>query len=554
MKTSPRTAPGTKLRAPAPRARAAIFSAAFALSVAAPIAALMPVSSAQAQPPQAQAHAANIRLEVARHDAFPGIENAQDQALFVHSNSEWTAIATGTSDWIQPCPEKAGSGKTPIKLVLSLNTTPGDRKGTVVFKAKNGETARMEIVQKKADFRFDVSHKKFEISDLGRPREFRISAIKPWKIKTGANWIDIKKTSGPAGVEIIHVGAKRNATGAERTANLTVSIQGHPDKDIVVPVTQGRAGDYYNDGDVLWINKHKRGRGVPVIIVGDGFDRQDLKKGGFWEKAGRTLAENFKKVAVVRDLYEDYIDLGIYMAESPERGTGDDYGHNIKRRNNKFGGHNCAANYDLVLETLKKIPGINKNAIHACFVANGPFGGWAMGWFSFMPVTQVNDTYWIVHEFTGHILGRMPDFYNPGKEVNATEKSLADYHKDEGGLGWMLDWTNDPKKVMWKDFLKRPEYVKEGVGFYKAGYYGGLTVWAPEDFEKSPMKHYTAGFTALERYQLWKRIMWVAGEDWSTARFFKYDIPTNVGKSHIPLWKCERPPEIREWWKDIRAD
>ncbi|MDR0535202.1 MAG: BACON domain-containing protein [Puniceicoccales bacterium] len=503
----------------------------------------------------ANAEKGPVWVEVIHKDAFGGIESATERAFVLHASESWTSVGTGTSPWIQARPEKYGPGEVPLKLFLNLNPEAGERRGKLVIRSQSGKTVQLEIVQKKAEaFRFEVSHKKFEIADLGNAREFRISSSAPWRVTSPAPWLRIRKNSGAAGVEIIQIGADKNTTASERKTTLAIQAVGHPEKTITIPVVQGRVGDYYNDGEVLWLTRHKRGKGVPVIIVGDGFDRQDLKKGGFWEKAARTLGENFKRCPVVRDLCEDYIDLGIYMAESAERGTSDDFGHNIARRNTKFGGHNCEANYALVLEKIKVIPGINKQNVHACFVANGPFGGWAMGWFAFLPLPQVSDTYWILHEFTGHILGRMPDFYDPGPVVNATKKDLENYHKEEGGLGWMLDHTNDPEKVVWKDFLKRPEYVREGVGFHKAGYYGGLTVYVPEDFEKSPMKRYTGGFTALERYQLWKRIMWIAGEDWSTERFFKYDIPTNVGKSHFPLWPCERPEEIREWWKDIRVD
>ena len=422
-----------------------------------------------------------------------------------------------------------------------------------MFLKSGGNTRAITVSQGKVEHRFGTSHKQLDLSDIGQGRHFRVSASKAWKITSGEAWIKPEKQKGGPGVNIFKIAAAPNNTGVERTGKITISMDGAP--SLTTTVTQGKKGDYYNDGDIIWLNRHKKGKGVAVIIVGDGFDRQDNKKGGYWETAGRILADNLKKVMVFRDLLSDYIDLGIYIAESEERGTTDDYGHNMPPRRNKFGGHNCNANYDLVLRTIKKIPGVNPKAIHACFVANGPYGGWAMGWFAFMSVPQVGDPYWAIHEFVGHILGRMPDLYAPGEVVNAKPADLAAYHHDEDGLGWMLDATNNPEQVRWKDFLKRPEYVKAGVGFYKAGYYGGLTVWTPERRELSTMHGGTAYFTALERYQLWKRVRWLAGDGWSVANFFEYDIPTNLPLgTNLPLWENTTPPIINDWWHDIWVD
>ncbi|MDR2513197.1 MAG: BACON domain-containing protein [Puniceicoccales bacterium] len=477
------------------------------------------------------------------------VEGGAIEQVVVESDIDWESK---TPAWIKLRPLHAAAGKTELRVLVEANSEDKPRSGKIVLKSKRGSKTII-VSQGKTDFRFSVSHANLELSDTGQGRHYRVSASKTWKITSEANWIKPEKKNGGPGVDIFKIAATPNDTGKERSGKITISMPGTP--SLTTTITQGKKGDYYKDGDVIWLNRHKKGKGVAVIIVGDGFDRQDNKKGGYWETAGRVLAENLKKVMVFRDLLSDYIDLGIYIAESKERGTTDDYGHNMSPRQNKFGGHNCTANYDLVLQQLKKIPGINPKAIHACFVANGPYGGWAMGWFSFMSVLQVGDPYWAAHEFVGHILGRMPDLYAPAEVVNAKPTDLAAYHEDEDGLGWMLDATNDPEQVKWKAFLKRPEYVNAGVGFYKAGYYNGLTVWTPERRELSTMHGGTAYFTALERYQLWKRVRWLAGEDWSAEKFFEYDIPINLPLgTDLRLWENMTPPTINDWWHDIWVD
>ncbi|MDR3227930.1 MAG: BACON domain-containing protein [Puniceicoccales bacterium] len=432
--------------------------------------------------------------------------------------------------------------RTSALLLCALALGVATPRASDVNAAPAAATASAEKPAPKVDTRvrkFSLSSKKVEISDLGNPRVFRVSSNKPWTIDCGQKWLSVSQKSGDAGWFQIDVSATKNESKTERKSKLTVRSDGSV---IEVEVIQGKAGDYWNDGEILWINKHKKGKGVPILIVGDGFDRQDLKKGGYWETAARTLVSVLRSVMVIRDLWDDHLDVGIFMAESKERGLESrDHQHAIPPRKSRFGGRQFGeANYRAVRHTLEKAHPEGGAEIRFCFVANAPFGGWAyLHNNAFVSVTAVGGGYWSVHEFFGHAFAGLPDLYHTGTDWA--------YKAAEG-----VDFTNDPEKVKWKPFLKRKEYVRDGVGFHKHGKEGNVTIWVAEDHRRSAMTHNTGYFTALERYQIWKRIKRLAGEDYSVEAFFKYDIPRNVGKSSkTPLWNAQTPPIIRPWWHGI---
>jgi hypothetical protein len=384
-----------------------------------------------------------------------------------------------------------------------------------------------------------------ELCDRGDARELRISSSYRWTMTTDQKWLKPRQRKGDPGVTFVKIGADENGTGEERTGTMTITfIDLPPDvpqtvagKSVTIAVTQGKKGDYWNNGEVLWINKHKKGKGVPVMIVGDGFDRQDLKKGGYWETAAAVFAESIKKVMVVKDLYEDYIDLGIYMAESKERGIeAHDYQNCVMKRDTQYRARQFGE-YDgsKARRQLEQIPGINKEAIRYCFVANGPFGGWAyLNDNAFASVLQVTDFAWVTHEFVGHAFAGLPDLYMTPFECENVDK------------------TNDPEQVRWSAFLKKDEYVKAGIGIHKCH---SDNVYVAEPHGRSLMNNHVgnAYFTALERYQIWKFILSAAGKtDLTPEKFFEFDIPKYVGKhERYPFANPPRPGNVTDWWKDL---
>jgi hypothetical protein len=152
--------------------------------------------------------------------------------------------------------------------------------------------------------------------------------------------------------------------------------------------------------------------------------------------------------------------------------------------------------------------------------------------------------YWMLHEYFGHTFANLVDLYfscsfsldwpNPnnltdsrntlagspnwnwrtidGKTFPACYKGgncdtdglykamKEDWNK---GYGWMCDFTNDPAKVIWKDFIGKPGYAN--VGVYPTAWNGFCGLTGPEEhtaMRENPWFTYDVG----SRYQVWKKV------------------------------------------------
>jgi len=314
------------------------------------------------------------------------------------------------------------------------------------------------------------------------------------------------------------------------------------------PYIPPRGQTYWEDGEVVVVQKATKAQALNVVVVGDGFIKEDLRVNGVYEALAKQNLEIFLRLPVFRDMKE-YMNIYILMCESKERGmwhpSDNSYSSEV-HVDNKFHSHNGSYDYDLVKTTVRSMKEIG-SAIEqtgVIFIANGYLGGYAMGGgygfgiASFPVATDVSASghisgYWAIHEFGGHILGGLPDQYGSGPISQSVKDNIDREHAE--GRSLATDYTNDPEKVIWKEFLKQEMY--QGiVGIYPGGYNGtGESIYMPE--EKSCMREnpYFC-YDAPSRYQIWKRMKMIAQEGYTLSEFFKYDVV------NIPRPDCSHDP------------
>jgi hypothetical protein len=276
---------------------------------------------------------------------------------------------------------------------------------------------------------------------------------------------------------------------------------------------------YWKNDHVEKIYTHTVGQGVPVVLIGNGFDREDLKKGGYWETVARGLVDTFFfDVPIVKQL-KDYFDVYVYMAESEERGV-------APETKNRFGNVGPdGINYEMAVELIKKAPGMPEK-FSTIFVGNGMIGGFA--WFELrMGVYSTDEKpsiYWMAHEFVGHAFGGLGDEYGgPG-----TYMSLDDLRQlqTEEGKSLNVSATNDLTQVPWKDFVGLPGY--EEVGAFEGGFYHDKGVWRPEVHSLMVGWKGEPYFNAMSRWILYREIMEQAKVPYSFNKFLEFDKQFNT--------------------------
>jgi hypothetical protein len=290
---------------------------------------------------------------------------------------------------------------------------------------------------------------------------------------------------------------------------------------------------HYAHGDVITFNKATRGKGVNVVIVGEGFNHNDLRKGGFYETKAQELADLFLNLPVYRDL-KAYLNVYALCVESKDSGV------DVLENNVPVVAHDTYFNMPTysgpgseVFEEIKRLVGDMKEISDitetpVIMINNGQVGGFcwpegngfAIGVYS----TVDNHTpYWVAHEFGGHAFGRLADEYDycsdpPASADDNFRKMVRTDHAK--GQDKNSDVTNDPAQVQWAAFIGRPGY--EMVGLYEGAHYMCKGVWRPE--ATSVMRdHGSMRYNAPSRYYIWQRIMKTAGESDNIESFFEYD-------------------------------
>jgi hypothetical protein len=275
----------------------------------------------------------------------------------------------------------------------------------------------------------------------------------------------------------------------------------------------GQDADYYNDGEILMLNTHTKGKGVPIVIVGDGFVREDLRKGGWYETHARGVAECFFKAPVVRD-FKDYFDFYVYMAESKVRGVGQGVA-------NRFGGDPFKA--QALVDSATSIPKTRTTI----FCGNGMVGGHAwLGGPVLFSTDEGANLYWATHELAGHGFSKLGDEYYGDSEADDAYRQRIKDAQEKRGTDLNVDVTDNPEQMIWKGFFGRPGY--EGVGIFEGASYNAKGMWRAEKHSLMIgwIKEYNEAphFTAQARYAVYKSIMEKAGEPFSFEEFLKYDV------------------------------
>jgi hypothetical protein len=445
--------------------------------------------------------------------------NNGDQVRFtVSSDVEWSLEST--EDWLTAIPTRGGGGRTiAVTVTADMNTTSGVRNGAIVVKTAT-RSATCSVKQLKGEDRFLFGSDEVELSDKGNYRLLRVISSTQWTV-TGSDWIQVDPATG-IGSQVIKISASENSGTAERTGALTFSPVGSSTKEI--PVVQGHAGNYWNNKDYILLSEHKVGKGVPVVIIGDGFDRVDNRKeDGIFDKVSRELANCFLKTnPIIVDLV-DMFDVYAVVVESEESGC-------VRGSRTAFNS-GVSPDFDAAKRVSREaIPGGLPETASWIFVGHGMIGGYAYfgsavgGGIGIYSTDEGVSTYWMAHEFTGHAFASLADEYvsTPGY-MGGVEGLLGLQRNDQC---WNVSATSDLTKVPWKDFIGREGY--EEVGAYEGGFYEPKGVWRPEVHSIMVGFNGEIYYNAQARWLIYERIHKVAGIDRTFEDFLEFDKPYNV--------------------------
>lgn len=342
-------------------------------------------------------------------------------------------------------------------------------------------------------------------------------------------------------------------SGSERSASLVFTItNGSITYTKSVSIVQKAfktdvTGNYYSNGEKLQLNQKTAScaKALNIVILGDGYQKKDLLKGGKFERSARSAMDSFFGIEPYKT-FQDRFNVYMVAYESTDEGIDND-AESINK-NTYFdtywaGGSSTAAytrSVDKVTDAVKRVVGSSDADYYrtiAIVLANTSEQAGSCGypyrekgadrsvvgedWKSFsVCVLAANSTGTnglVKHEAGGHAFGRLADEYYNGS--NSATSSIANELDDWHSKGWYFNVCTD--KSYWNLFIGKAGY--EEVGYFEGAYNYAYGVYRPT--EGGMMQNNAGVFNAPSRRAIYQRIIrQTEGYNaYSDEKFLEYD-------------------------------
>lgn len=369
-------------------------------------------------------------------------------------------------------------------------------------------------------------------------RDLVLNAEAQWSVKSQPEWVTLSQTSGKGKTELTLTFSEMPRGSADRTGKVVFQLDGQ-DYETALDVSQY---DYaYDEDEVITLHKASKGDGVNIVILGDGFSAKDISEGKLMKAMNDTYGHFFDIQPY--KAYKDYFNVYTAIPVSAESGVGT-VNTIVKNRFNTATNSGVTRNgeddYREVLRYACNAPTVNDGNINRTLIIMIPntedYGGIAYMWddgtaIAYCPMSDygypLDFRGLIQHEAGGHGFGKLGDEYIYHNEFIQACKCVCCPHdrqlKEAHAKGWYqnLSLTGKMSDVPWKDFIFHEKYSKF-VDIYEGGYMHNRGVYRSE--QNSCMNNEIPYFSTISRYEIVKRIMEYAGEEFSFEKFVANDI------------------------------
>lgn len=327
--------------------------------------------------------------------------------------------------------------------------------------------------------------------------------------------------------------------------------------------------DYSQDGKVSQLNIASQGKGIPIVIMGDGFVDKEIADGSYSRTMNQTMEHLFSEEPI-KSLREYF---NVYQVNAVSKRTSFD-----GTSSTVFGmvPDHQTMNIDVsgsqVMKYVKKVEGIDSIHALAVVIMNMNIN---KGVTYMMGSNKITDYSYaialcpvidslksemfrsvLVHEAVGHGFAKLADEYVRSTEGSATDDDIKELKERHEKYGWFLnvDSEKDSTKVLWTKFIYDAEFSNEKIGTYEGGYTFFKGVYRPS--EESMMRSNDAPFNAPSRQAIYNKVMKMALDKTPTyEEFVEFD------KAHKPTtWKYRdrtrqnggdiwRPAPPRIFWR-----
>ena len=307
-----------------------------------------------------------------------------------------------------------------------------------------------------------------------------------------------------------------------------------------------QSSDYSQDGKVSQLNIASQGKGIPIVIMGDGFVDKEIADGSYSRTINQAMEHLFSEEPI-KSLRE-YFDVYQVTAVS-KRNIFDGTSSTVFGTVPDHQTMGIDVDASQVMKYVKKVEGIDSIHALAVVIMNMNIN---KGVTYMMASNKISDYSYsialcpvidslksemfrsvLVHEAVGHGFAKLADEYVRSTEGSATDDDIKELKERHEKYGWFLnvDSEKDSTKVLWTKFIYDAEFSNEKIGTYEGGYTFFKGVYRPS--EESMMRSNDAPFNAPSRQVIYNKVMKMALDRTPTYQeFVEFD------KAHKPTtWK-----------------
>ena len=356
-------------------------------------------------------------------------------------------------------------------------------------------------------------------SYVGAKATIRFSSSREWQARTNADWFTFSPSSGGDGAcEIVVTVKNENTTGKNRTGILMLS-SGSLSKSITI---KQEVFTHPKDKQVRILQTASMGSGIPIVLMGDGFAKEDINN-GFYDLCTDKAFDNLFTEEPIKSL-RDYFNVYAVTAVSKDNKfmNGSETVFECKFEGGKSTG--ISGNEKKVFEYVRCVKGIDWTKTLSVVILNttmyagttyfnyyntttGKLTEFAI---AYCPVIDYLDSedfrQVLVHEAIGHGFAKLNDEYSYEKKGTMPDDEIKEA-KELQTIGWFqnVDFTNNPNEVLWSEFLTDKQYSSENLGIFEGACTYIKGAYRPS--EDSMMNSNKLGFNAPSRRSLYNKVM-----------------------------------------------
>ena len=456
----------------------------------------------------------------------------------------------------------AGANVITLKAI-SENDTDESRTATLTL-TSNGAKQTINVRQETSDY-IRLEQPFYLVDSEGGEIEVNFStAIRSDKLHILGNgsWINQKTKSRSLNDYSVTLEIAPNPEVKSRIGFMYIVKEENQEQQILTTVTivqEGNTGsestDFSADGNVKTLQESNKGKGIPIVLMGDGFIDTEISNGAY-DKAMEKTYENLFTEEPMKSL-KDYFDVYSVTAVSKSNIFG--YGYETafscilaEEGSTLITGDNVAVvSYTHCVENID-----HDNALAIVILNADKYAGTT--YFGFMnpsnqkmtefaiaycPMVENAETdifrQVLTHEAIGHGFAKLEDEYAYEDNGEIPEDEATTIRNLQSSYGWAqnVDFTQDTKKILWRKFLTDERYADEGLGIYEGGCTYTKGIYRPT--ENSMMNDNAAGFNAPSRKAIYDRVM---KEGTGNAPTYESFVDFDRQTSQVQKTRCPASP------------